>query len=148
VIQRLQVTRAIAAMLASASGMPVGRGQKPQAEPPYYLLYSVDTDLSGAPFTDQHEDASLVYQITSVSGPSSAVASSAGYLDQAEWMADKAREAFLGRDPATGQWKHPLTVPGYKTIGRSLETEPGGTSDPADGIISYVQRFRLDLTPA
>lgn len=146
-IQRLLVTKAVAAMLADASGMPVGRGQNPKAEPPYYLLYSVDTNLSGAPFTDLNEDASLVYQVTAVSGPASGVISSAGYLDQAEWMADKARDAFLGRDPVTGRWKHPLTVPGYRVMCRELETEPGGTSDPTDGIISYVQRFRLDWTP-
>ncbi|MYW43050.1 hypothetical protein [Streptomyces sp. SID161] len=147
-IKRLAVTKAVAAMLADASQMPVGRGQKPKADPPYYLLYSVDTDLSGAPFTDLNEDASLVYQVTAVSGPSTSTASSAGYLDQAEWMADKAREAFLSRDPRTGDWVYPLTVPGYRVICRELETEPGGTSDPTDGIISYVQRFRLDWTPA
>lgn len=147
-IEKLAVSKAVAGMLAAASGMPVGRGQKPQEEPPYYLLYSLDTEVSGAPFTDLNEDASLCYQITSVSGPSSEIISSAGYLDQVEWMADKARTAFLGRDPGTGLWLHTLDVPGYRTIGRSLETEPGGTSDPSDAIISYVQRFRLDLTPA
>jgi hypothetical protein len=63
-------------------------------------------------------------------------------------MADKAREAFLARDPATGLWLHQITIPGVKNRSRSLETEPGGTNDPADAIIGYVQRFRLDLTPA
>lgn len=147
-IERLEVTLAVAAMLATASGFPVGRGQKPQDEPPYYLLYSAPMDLSGAPFTDLNEDASLVYQVTSVSGPSTAVISSAGYLDQVELMADRARTAFLGRDPITRRWINPLTVDGFRNIGRSLETEPGGTSDPSDAIISYVQRFRIDWTPA
>lgn len=147
-IERLEVTLAVAAMLATASGFPVGRGQKPLDEPPYYLLYSADTDLSGAPFTDLNEDASLVYQVTSVSGPSTRIISSTGYLDQVELMADRARTAFLGRDPITRRWANALTVDGFRNIGRRLETEPGGTSDPSDAIISYVQRFRIDWTPA
>jgi len=148
VIQKRLATKAVAALLSTACGLPVGRGQKPQGEPPYYILYSLDTALSGAPFTDMNEDASLVWQVTSVSGPSSTVISSTGYLDQAELMADKARTALLERDPATRRWKNQLEVPGYRDMCRELETEPGGTSDPTDAIISYVQRFRIDWTPA
>jgi hypothetical protein len=148
VIHKRIVSKAVAEMLATVTGMPVGRGQKPQGEPPYYLLYSLDTSVDGAPFPDLKEDASLVYQVTSVSGPSSSVISSAGFLDQAEWMADAARDAFLLRHPATGLWLHALDIPGHRDICRELETEPGGTSDPADAIISYVQRFRIDLSPA
>jgi hypothetical protein len=105
-------------------------------------------EVSGAPFADENEDASIVYQITSVSGPNPDVPNSAGSMEQTEWMADKAREVFLARSPATGLWLHQLVVPGVKVMTRSLETEPGGTNDPADAIIGYVQRFRLDLTPA
>lgn len=147
-IRRLLVTRAVATMLADATGRPVGRGQMPKADPPYYIVDSVDTAVDGAPFPDEKEDASLVYQVTSVSGPSPQVISSTGFLDQAELMADDARNAFLRRDPATRKWAHPLDVPGYRDICRELETEPGATSDPADAIISYVQRFRIDLSPA
>lgn len=147
-IEKLKATKAVAAMLATASGLPVGRGQKPQSEPPYYILYSLDATVSGAPFPDFNEDASLVWQVTSVSGPSSTTISSTGYQDQVEWMADKARKAFLERNPSTRQWVNTLTVPGYRDMCRELETEPGGTSDPTDAIISYVQRFRIDWTPA
>jgi hypothetical protein len=126
---------------------------------PYGAVCTIGTDLPygrrlefGFTGTDSlgrlKEDASLVYQVTSVSGPSSSVISSTGYLDQAEWMADAARDAFLLRHPATGLWLHSLDIPGYRDICRELETEPGGTSDPADAIISYVQRFRIDLSPA
>ncbi|MFF7476680.1 hypothetical protein [Streptomyces sp. NPDC008092] len=147
-IGKLDASIAVATMLGEVTGLPVGRGQKPQGEPPYYILYSLDTNLSGAPFTDLNEDASLVWQVTSVSGPSSSVISSTGFLDQAELMADKARAAFLERNQVTGQWVNSLTVPGYKAMCRELEAEPGGTSDPSDAIISYVQRFRIDWTPA
>ncbi|MFD7995514.1 hypothetical protein [Streptomyces mexicanus] len=147
-IERRQVTQALAALLTAQTGKPVGLGRMPKADPPYYLLYSVDTAVSGAPFADDNEDISLVYQITSVSGPDPKVASSSGTLDQAEWLADRARQAILRRDPATGLWTAALEVSGAKVMCRELETEPGGTSDPTDGIISYVQRFRFDLTPA
>ena len=147
-IEKRKATKAVADMLATVSKLPVGRGQKPQGDPPYYILYSLDTTLDGAPFTDLNEDASLVWQVTSVSGPDPAVISSAGFLDQAELMADIARKAFLERDPATRKWVNQLEVPGYRDMCRELETEPGGTSDPSDAIISYVQRFRIDWTPA
>lgn len=147
-IARRQVTQALAALLTAETGMPVGLGRMPKANPPYYLLYSVDTALDGAPFADGNEDISVVYQVTSVSGPDPSIASSSGTLDQAEWLADKARQAILRRDPATGLWAAALDITGAKVMCRELEIEPGGTSDPTDGIISYVQRFRFDLTPA
>ena len=148
-IARLPVTMALSALLASATNLPVGRDSKPSgALPPYYLLYSIPADVSGAPLADEHEDASFVYQVTSVSGPDPTKQDSRGVADQAEWMADKARTAILGRDPTTGLWLRTLTVPGVKVTARSLDTEAGGTNDPADAIMSYVQRFRFDLTPA
>jgi hypothetical protein len=138
---------ALSALLTSATSIPVGRGSKPpDTAPPYFLLHAVTAQTGGAPFSDLNEDSSLVYQVTSVSGPDPATPDSHGVADQAEWMADKARTAILGRDPATGLWLHELVIPGVKVIGRSLDTEPGGTNDPADAIMSYVQRFRFDLT--
>ena len=147
-IDKRAVTKAVAALLAAATNKPVGLGVMPQADPPYYIVYSLDPTFSGAPLADDNEDLSVVYQITSISGPDPTKASSTGSLDQAEWLADKARKAFLERDPATGLWLRELAVAGAKVMCRELETEPGGTSDPADAIISYVQRFRFDLTPA
>ena len=149
-IIRREVTNAVAAMLASATGLKVGRAKAPVGvpDPPYYILYAMPLEVSGAPFADEHEDASIVYQVTSVSGADPSVPDSSGELEQAEWMADKARNVFLARDPATGLWLHALEVPGVKVMTRALETEPGGTNDPVDAIITYVQRFRLGLTPA
>ncbi|MFF1916228.1 hypothetical protein ACFVYE_32495 [Streptomyces sp. NPDC058239] len=146
-IARLPVTMALSALLTSATRIPVGRGRKPKdTSPPYYLLYGVTAQTDGAPFSDLNEDSTLVYQVTSVSGPDPANPDSYGVADQAEWMADLARTAILGRDPATGLWVNELTIPGARVIGRSLDTEPGGTNDPADAIMSYAQRFRFDLT--
>lgn len=150
-IDKRPVTNAFATMLATATSLSVGRGKMPTTVPRphyYYVLYSLTTDLSGPELADLNEDLSLVYQVTSVSGPDPDEPDSAGTVDQAEWLADKARKAVLGRDPNTGLWLHTLTVTGAKVMTRALDTEPGGTNDPADAIISYVQRFRLGLTPA
>lgn len=154
-IQRRLATAQIAAILAAHSGKPVGRGRIPSAPdgttavvPPYYILYSLPLSLGGAPYADMNEDAYLIYQVTGVSGPDPTVPQSTGAVDQAEWLADKARDAFLGRDPATGLWLHPIVLAGWSCMGRGLDTEPGADSDAPDGIISYVQRFRFDLTPA
>jgi hypothetical protein len=152
-IPKRLVTAWVVDTLEAASGMPVGRGHKPgDRNPPFYLLYSVDTNVDGAPYTDLNEDASLVYQITSVSGPDPEIPESTADLTQLEWMADKARSTFLGRDPITGLWLHPLTVPGVSCMARRLDVEwggqPGGTSEQEAAIMTYVQRFRFDLTPA
>ncbi|MET9053298.1 hypothetical protein ABZW50_19350 [Streptomyces bacillaris] len=148
-IARRPFTMALAALLTSESGRLVGRGRKPPGNPQhYYLLYSLDAALGGPPLADENADLSPVYQLTSVSGPDPTRPGSSGDPDQVEWMADKGREVFLGRHPGTGLWLYPIVVTGVKVMGRSLDVEPGGTNDPADGIISYVQRFRFDLTPA
>jgi hypothetical protein len=116
------------------------------------LQYSVDTTLTGAPLADLNEDGSFVFQITSVSGPDPNVPESTADSDQLEWMADKARETFLKRDPDTGLWVYPLTVAGVSCMTRSLEIEPGGmpggTSEQEAAIMTYVQRFRFGLTTA
>jgi len=154
VIEKRLVTNWLVNTLATASGMPVGSGRQPAdgMPPPFYLAYSVDTSVSGAPLADFSEDASFVYQITSVSGPDPDVAQSTADLDQLEWMADKARTTFLGRDAGTGLWLHPMTVPGISCMARSLEVEwggmPGGTSEQEAAMMTYVQRFRFNLTPA
>ncbi|THA29181.1 hypothetical protein E6R18_25045 [Streptomyces sp. A1277] len=147
-IERRPFTKALAAALAVGTGMPVGIGRMPEAKAPYYVLYSLDGTVSGAPLADENEDASFVYQVTCVSGPDPARPGSTGSVDQAEWLVDKAKKAILGRDVMTGQWTSPITVPGVSIMCRSVDVEPGGTNDPTDGIINYVIRFKFDLTPA
>ena len=148
-IEKRVVTNAVLAMLTGATGLPVGRGRTPaNAGLKYYVLYALDTSLSGPPLADEHDDLTVIYQVTSVSAPDPAKPGSAGSAEQAEWLADKARTAFLARAPFTGRWVHDLAVPGAVVMARELDVEPGGTNDPADAIMSYVQRFRITLTPA
>lgn len=150
-IERRTVTNALAALLGSATNLPVGRGVLPTSTAnatAYYVLTPLDSTLSGAPYADTNEDLSLVVQVTSVSAPDKSRPGTVGTLEQAEGLADKARAAFLARNPSTGQWTNPLAVAGVRCMCRELEVEVGAMNDPADGIISYVQRFRFDLTPA
>ncbi|MER6844853.1 hypothetical protein [Streptomyces platensis] len=148
-IERRVVTNALASLLGTATGLPVGKGVLPAGgATAYYVLTPLDSSLSGAPYADMSEDLSLVIQVTSVSAPDKSRPGTAGTLEQAEGLADKARAAYLARNPTTGQWTNPLTVTGVRCMCRELEVEPGAMNDPADGIISYVQRFRFDLTPA
>jgi len=147
VISNRAVTSALAALLASKTGKPVGKGRKPDGSPAaYYILWRIDRQTSGAPFSDLNEDATLIYQLTCVSGPDKNTSGSFGTQDQLEWLEDKGREVFLGRDPNTGLWLHPLIIPGVKVMGRRPDVEAGGTPDPADGIMSSASRYALDLT--
>lgn len=153
-IEKRLITNWFVNTLATASQLPVGRGRQPTSadDPPYYLVYSVDTSVGGAPLADLNEQASLVYQVTSVSGPDLDVAQSTASQEQTEWMADKARTAFLARNPLTGLWINPLTVTGVSCMTRTLDVEwggvPGGTSEQEAAIMTYVQRFRFALTTA
>ncbi|MFE1767186.1 hypothetical protein ACFW81_23585 [Streptomyces angustmyceticus] len=150
-IERRTVTNALATLLGGATNLPVGRAVLPSNAAnatAYYVLTPLDSTLTGAPYADLNEDLSLVVQITSVSAPDKTRPGSAGTLEQAEGLADKARAAFLARNPTTGQWANPLAVAGVACMCRELEVEAGAMNDPTDGIISYVQRFRFDLTPA
>ncbi|WP_432185499.1 hypothetical protein [Streptomyces tendae] len=140
-------TDAVAAALAAGTGKPIGKGRRPDGKPlDYYILWRIDRQTGGAPFSDLNEDATLIYQITCVSAPDPTKPGSFGSQAQLEWLEDKARDVILGRDPATGLWLHPLTVPGIKVMARRPDIEAGGTPDPADGIMSSASRFAFDLT--
>ncbi len=142
-------TDALITTLATASGEIVGHGRQPDGNPSrYYILHRVARQTSGAPFSDLNEDATLVYQVTSVSGPDSDAPASFGVQSQLEWMEDKAREVFLGRDPVTRLWLHDITAPGIKVMGRRPGAEPGGTPDATDGIMSSYSRFAFKLNTA
>lgn len=139
-------TNGLLEMLATGTGKPVGKGRRPDGNPSsYYILYRVDRQTDGAPYTDLNEDAVLVYQITAVSGPDPTDPDSYGTQAQLEWLEDKAREVILSRDQATGAWSYPITADGIRIIGRRADTEPGGTPDPSDGIMSSASRFAFTL---
>jgi hypothetical protein len=149
VIKSRVFTTALTAALASASGKPVGAGRKPDGKPlDYYIVDRVDRQTGGAPFSDLNEEATLIYQVTCVSAPDPAEPGSFGVQSQLEWLEDKAREVILGRNPVNRAWLYDITAPGIKVMARRPDAEPGGTSDPADGIMSSAIRFAFDLTSA
>jgi hypothetical protein len=149
VIKTRVFTNALVAMLAAGSGKPVGKGKRPDGNPSsYYILYRVDRTTDGAPYSDLNEDATLVYQITAVSGPDPNDPDSYGTQDQLEWLEDKAREVILGRDPNTRRWLHDLAPAGIRVMARRADVEPGGTPDPTDGIMSSASRFAFDVNSA
>ncbi|MFD7922545.1 hypothetical protein ACFV3R_25375 [Streptomyces sp. NPDC059740] len=153
-ISRRALTGAVQQLLATATGRPVGVGTVPldaartPAPPPYTLLYPLDYSTDDQMLADQHRGAVATYQTTFVSGPTPGQAASTGTVEQAEWLADRARTAVLDRavGGATG-YAQPLTVPGAVCYRREA-TEVGATSDPNDGIITYVIRFRFYLDAA
>lgn len=138
-IDRVPITAAVRAMLATVTGRPCGVGSLPLADGrpaplPYTVLYPLGGSVGGAPFADASEDAHPMYQVTVVAGRS----------DQAEWLADRVRRAFLARTPAGG-WESDLTAPGISVWGRQLIVDEAGDSSTSD-VATYIQRYRLDAS--
>ena len=95
-IERREVTLAIAAALAAGSGKPVGRGAiPPGGEPPYYLLVAVSTTLSGPPLADENPDMSVVYQVTAVTGPAPSTPGSYAVADQVQPWIRQTRSPYM-----------------------------------------------------
>jgi hypothetical protein len=85
-------------------------------DPPYGILYPIPGGgFSGSPLYHPDEDATFTYQVTSVGLRD----------DQAEWLGDRVREAFLGRD-GQGSFVHDLTVDGLAIVSREPTGPPGG----------------------
>ena len=146
-IQSRVFTNALAAALEAGTGKPVGKGRHPDGNPDhYYILYRLPRQTDGAPYTDLNEDATITYQVTSVSARATDLPDSFGTLEQLEWLEDKAREVLLGRNPVTRQWLHPINAPGIRVLARRADVEAGGTPDATDGIMSSASRFVFDLS--
>ncbi|MEN8649115.1 hypothetical protein ABCR94_00305 [Streptomyces sp. 21So2-11] len=108
---------------------------KPAAVP-YTVLYPQGGLVDGAPLADASEDAHLVYQVTVV----------AGRTDQAEWLADRVRRAFLDRESANG-WEHPITAHGIEVWSRELMADEGPDHSMAsEGVVTSIQRYQLDVS--
>ncbi|WP_116211600.1 DUF3168 domain-containing protein [Streptomyces olivoreticuli] len=139
-INRAPVTEAVRAMLSEAVGKSCGVGALPTVGGtpvllPYLVLYPLGGDFDGALLGDRSEDAHLVYQVTVV----------ASRTDQAEWVADRVRRALLDR-AATGEWVHPLVVPGGRVWGRALIADDGtDPSSAGEGVVTYALRIRFSI---
>src|SRR5438270_13362963 len=94
---RLPVTEGLVALLATGTGRPVGVTRAPYkgtdvehvADPPYAIVYPLPGGaVTGSYFSHPDEEVTWVYEVTSVGIRD----------DQAQWMADVARQSILGRD--------------------------------------------------
>jgi len=140
-------TDALIAMLAQATGKPVGEGRRPDGNPShYYIVHFITRTTYGAPYSDDNEDAELIYQIGSVSGPDPETPDSYGTQSQVQWLDDRARAAILARDPVTRAWRNPLPLPDGKVIARRESAGAGETPDASDAIMSSAQRFAFTAT--
>ncbi|MFD9418761.1 hypothetical protein ACFWC9_29185 [Streptomyces goshikiensis] len=68
----------------------------------------------------------------------------AARVDQAEWLGDRVRRAFLARTPAGG-WESELTVPNAVVWRRELVVDEGTDTTVAE-LVTSVQRYELSAT--
>lgn len=134
------MSTAVRTMLVAATSRPCGVGGLPlvdgkPAPLPYSVLYPLGGLVDGAPFSDAAEDARLVYQVTVV----------AARTDQAEWLADRVRRAFLGRTSAGG-WEHPLTAPSLTVWARELIVDEAAEPSTTGDVVTWLQRYQLSAT--
>ncbi|MFG2143666.1 hypothetical protein ACGFRG_05625 [Streptomyces sp. NPDC048696] len=139
-IDRAPVSKALQELIAKATGRPCGLGVLPlvggqPAPVPYTVLYPLGGSVGGAPLADASEDADLDYQVTAV----------AARTDQAEWIADRTRNGVVGRT-ASGAWQQALDTPGVDVWARELSMDKGVEPQTGEGIVAYVQRYRLRAT--
>lgn len=150
-IDRLPVTIALQALLATLTGKPVGVRTVPldpatgkPVPPPYTILDPLDHPDDDGTLADAGTAAISTYQATFVSGPTPGVPDSRGGDDQSQWLADRARKVVERRTDGAPGYLHPLTIDGVNCWHREGR-EAGGTSTPEDGIITSVIRYRLFL---
>lgn len=133
------VTDALAAFLATQTGKPVGKATVPLSaagtpvEPPYAIVYPLAGGATWGPDYDgPNEGADLPYQVTSVGLRE----------DQAQWMADKVRDALLRR--LNGALAAQLAVPGVTVLDRDI-TGFGGLDREGD-VVSIPDSFVVRVT--
>lgn len=114
--------------------IPLSTATPTGAALPYTVLYDLGQTLSGAPFGDPASEAAVLVQVTSY----------ASTADIALATADKVRRAFLQRNAADTDWAFPITLTGYKVIGRESDREDGLGLSGSN--YSYVQRFKLHVS--
>ncbi|MGW2384405.1 hypothetical protein [Streptomyces sp. NPDC001658] len=149
-IQREKVTDAVIQLLTTLTGFPVGERTVPTDDtdtpvpPPYTILDPLDHRTDDATLADRHTTAVSDYQATYVSGPTPGIPDSRGGGRQSQWLADRGRKVVERPDDGGPGYKHPLTIDGVGCYRREAH-EAGGTSDPEDGIITSVIRYRFFL---
>lgn len=141
-ISRIDVTDAVLAVLrAGIEDKEIGDHQAPGDSTtelpnvPYAVVYAIPGgDVDGPPLGDMFEDASMVYQVTSVGER----------RNQCEWMAEKVREVLVGRD--SGGYSTEIAVDGAVVVGREVSFV-GGVTLEGDRF-NATEQYVLHLTSA
>lgn len=137
----LPITNALVDFLAAQTGRPVGRTTAPLVdgvpadleEGPYAIVYQLAGGETWGPFLYGPDEAiRLPYQVTSVGRRS----------DQADWMADRVRQAMVGR--TNGTLTAALAVPGVTVLDREFSAYGG--QDREGDVVSVPDTFLLHVT--
>lgn len=140
---RMKLSRAIPEMLVAATSLRFDLAVIPDgvafdADEKLIDGYGIVTPLPGVPDYGTLEDewcVLLQYQVTNVGQNA----------DQAQWTADRSREALTSRDPATGNdWTNPITVSDALVIDRRLREE-GGPEPSGGGLWQVVDTYDLEV---
>lgn len=149
-IERSLVTAGVKQLLETLTGRPVGRRTVPldaagkPVPPPYTILDPIAHTTDDATLADRHATAVSEYQATFVSGPTPGIPDSRGGDEQAQWLTDNGRKVVERPTDGSPGYAHPLTIAGVACYRREAN-EVGGTSEPEDGIITSVIRYRFYL---
>lgn len=143
-LHRLPFDKLLRQAVAAGTGKPCGYATVPRdaaglaIPPPYSVLYPVaGTALSGPPLGDHHADASWSCQLTHVGTG----------VDQAVWLADRARDVVLGRQAADPQrFAVDLAPPGMSVTSRDMTADEGPTA--FGELVNVVEVFTFAVVPA
>lgn len=141
VLDQRKVTTNLVTMLQAATSRPGADMVPPEAaELPYFFVIPIagGPDSSGPALTAPDADVGVVYQVTSVGAR----------RDQSEWMADKVRQAILGRNPDGSFVVAFPVVPGLSVADRRPDGGRPGTDRQGDGRYATPERYVLHLTPS
>lgn len=150
-IERLPVTQGFQALLETLTGKPVGRRNVPVDDngmpvpPPYTILDPLDRLDDDNTLADNGKAAVVGYQATFVSGPVPGQPDSRGGDEQAQWLADRGWKVVERPADGSSGYLHTLNAGDGVDCWKREAREVGGTSDPNDGIITSVIRYRLYL---
>lgn len=123
--------------IETQSSKPVGNHRVPgsvQDTPaaPFAIVYHVGGEREDTAYGFAHDMAWVTVQVTSVGETAK----------QANWMADQARDAILGK--TGGSYNQALSPAGLNVCGRSLEDIAVTTFE--EGVWQTTERFRLLVT--
>lgn len=133
-----KITDALITMLETATGKQIGDARAPEPttddtpDYPYAVLVSLGRTQSSGSIAAPHSDVSIMYQVTSVGEN----------RDQADWMADKVREAILGRN-STG-FTNALSGSGWRCTFREPSMD-GGLIEGGQ-LMNRPERFILSFS--